>query len=216
MFGQQQLEKPHAPPPQLQLQPNAQRRLRWAVYLRSDSSSNRSSTGTASSLPNGDGLGDYANPLPLARSIVGFVDLVFPHVPATPLKYYDAAKWRRREPPVPFLAARFSEKHAARGYTTEAVRAVLMHVFTADANFHFHNSNNNASFNFNFAPAIFTGPPRVLAAFEDSNPIRADAVKILERLGFRFGARCPPCLDADGWSLYVCERTLFLDSWTCV
>ncbi|KAJ3090972.1 hypothetical protein HK100_007308, partial [Physocladia obscura] len=207
---QQQLEQPHAPPAHLLVR--AQYHLRWAIAINTDTKHHKQT------------ITDDNN-----SNIVGFVDLVIPStLPSSPLasapsspqpptspatKYYNL--WRQHrdhhntnpnlnlthanQPPL--LASRIMPAHCGNGYSTEAVKAVLLHVFK------------------NGTPAA-KRLSRVHAAFEDSNPVRADAAKILERLGFSVADRATPSLTrdgkhVDGWTLYECRREQFLESWTC-
>ncbi|KAJ3211555.1 hypothetical protein HDU82_005593 [Entophlyctis luteolus] len=138
---------------------------------------------------------------------IGSVDLVIPHPSFTPTPsslhsdqphYYDL--WQAHEQHPPILASRIDPLYAGNGYSTEAVKAVLLHVF------------NNGT-------PVSKRLSRVHAAFADSNPVKPRAAKILKRLGFSVAERVSPSMSRsgvpiDGWTLFECKRDEFMDLWT--
>ncbi|KAJ3212451.1 hypothetical protein HDU82_001302 [Entophlyctis luteolus] len=138
---------------------------------------------------------------------IGSVDLVIPLPSFAPTvnssysnqpHYYDL--WQAHEQHPPILASRIDPHHAGNGYSTEAVKAVLLHVF------------NNGT-------PVSKRLSRVHAAFADSNPVKSRAAKILKRLGFSVAERVSPSMSRsgvpiDGWTLFECKRDEFMDLWT--
>ncbi|KAJ3347525.1 hypothetical protein HDU83_002041 [Entophlyctis luteolus] len=147
------------------------------------------------------------NDLSCCGSSIGSVDLVIPLPSFAPSPnsphslqphYYDLWQTHQQNPPI--LASRIDPLYAGNGYSTEAIKAVLLHVFS------------------NGTP-VSKRLSRVHAAFADSNPVKPRAAKILKRLGFSVAERVSPSMSRngvpiEGWTLFECKRDEFMDLWT--
>ncbi|TPX42788.1 hypothetical protein CcCBS67573_g10491 [Chytriomyces confervae] len=107
-------------------------------------------------------------------------------------------------PDCPVLASFLDEEFCGLGYSTEAVKAILLHVFKP------HPSSAEASFDL---------PPKIQSLVAASNPVKDDAERVLERLGFCASGFVTPSLKRDGtpkdtWTIWEIERDGFLELWT--
>ncbi|KAJ3245543.1 hypothetical protein HDU78_009028 [Chytriomyces hyalinus] len=107
-------------------------------------------------------------------------------------------------PDCPVLASFLDEEFCGLGYSTEAVKAILLHVFKP------HASSAEASFDL---------PSKIQSLVAASNPVKDDAERVLERLGFCASGFVTPSLKRDGtpkdtWTIWEIERDGFLELWT--
>ncbi|KAI9328169.1 hypothetical protein BDR26DRAFT_1012448 [Obelidium mucronatum] len=126
-----------------------------------------------------------------SRSFVGAVELAAPADPcdSAPPFAPSGDAW-------PLLFADILPEYQDRGFTTEAVKAVLLHVCKEDSM-----------------------GPRIQSILPSSHPRRSSAENLLERLGFRLITEITPSLKRDGklqdsWSIWELERVEFLELWS--